>query len=109
MSEPQWEAVDEPTASLLSLVADGPMSGHADHEWDEYVRCLHAAADFLGVVDPNRLRDLTRDVIAPKRCGAYAHRAVARGLMVPHGWVVSDDRQGGNAGRPARSYRLVAT
>jgi hypothetical protein len=106
-AQPQWEPVDNETADLLSLVATGPMSGHADHEWDEYVRCLHAAADFLGVVNPNRLRELTRGVIAPQRCGAYAHRAVARGLMVPHDWVTSDDKHGGNAGRPARSYRLV--
>lgn len=106
MTAPRWE--DSEQGDLLALVARGNVATDtANREWDLYVAALHEAADFLNVVNPNRLRELTRGVIAPQRCGAFAHRAVARGLMKPHDWVVSDDKEGGNAGRPARSYRLL--
>jgi hypothetical protein len=50
-----------------------------------------------------------RNVIAPKRIGAFTNRAKAEGLIVDTGeWQVSDDHEGRNAGRPARVYRLVA-
>ena len=105
-TEPAWESVDNYTADLLDLVAD---EGHpsADYEWDEYVRAVHHAADDSGRVDPNRLRELVRGVIAPRRIGAFTNRALGSGLLVPTGeWVVSTDAEGRNGGKPCRVYRL---
>jgi len=107
MSAPQWSPVDDATADLLHLVRD---EGHpsADFEWSEYVTALrHCAARDDGLVYPNRLRPLVRGVVAPKRLGAFTHRAVCSGLLVSAGqWQVSDDTTGRNAGRPAKVYRL---
>lgn len=104
---PHWSPVDDSTADLLSLVAD---DGHpsADFEWDEYLRCLHHAADTAGRIDPNRLRPLLRGVVAPRRIGAFTNRAKAEGLIADTGeWVVSDDAAGRNGGKPCRVYRLT--
>lgn len=104
-TEPTWESVDNYTADLLDLVRD---EGHpsADYEWEEFTRCLHAAADTDGRVDPNRLRELVRGVVAPRRVGAFTNRALKAGLIEPVGWVISTDTEGRNAGRPCRVYRL---
>lgn len=104
---PQWSPVDDDTASLLTLVAD---DGHpsADFEWDEYVRALHHAADAEGRIDPNRLRPLVTGVVAPRRVGAFANRALRAGLVAYTGeYVVSDDRDGKNGGKPCRVMRLT--
>lgn len=109
MSAPRWEAVDDSTADLLSLVATGPMSGHADHEWDHFVWALREA-DYqdVGMIRPNTLRKLVRQRVAPRRIGAYTNRAVARGLIEATGeWEISDDHEGRNAGRPCRVYRWL--
>lgn len=105
-SQPQWEAVDNEAADLLSLVAD---QGHpsADFEWRHFVLALSDAADADGRVDPNALRGMVRGVVAPRRIGAFTHRARTSGLLVWVGeWVLSTDTQGRNAGRPIRAYRL---
>lgn len=106
-SAPQWSTVDDSAADLLSLVAD---DGHpsSDYEWAEYVRCLHHAADAEGRIDPNRLRPLVTGVVAPRRVGAFANRALRAGLVAYTGeYVVSDDRDGRNGGKPARVMRLT--
>lgn len=109
-AQPQWSSVDDDTADLLSLVANDQMHPRPAEEWEEFVR----AVEFVGrandgLVPPNALRPLLRNVIAPKRIGAFTNRAKAEGLIVDTGeWQVSDDHEGRNAGRPARVYRLVA-
>lgn len=111
MSEPIWEAVDNEAAELLSLVAD---EGHrAAFEWEEWCRCVRHVADRYGRVDPNAMREMVRGVVAPRRVGAFTHRALAFGLLEPcfnadgdYEYVVSTDRKGRNAGKPIRCYRL---
>jgi len=110
-AQPRWEGVDNETADLLSLVADGPMSGHADHEWDHFVFALRDAAIWgqpRGRINPNRLRRLVRNEVAPRRIGAFTNRALSQGLIEPTGeWEISDDHEGRNAGRPSRVYRWI--
>jgi hypothetical protein len=108
MTTPHWSPVDDSTADLLTLVAD---EGHpsADFEWDEFVTALrYCAARDGGKVYPNRLRPLVRGVVAPRRIGAFTHRAVSSGLLswAAGEWQISDDTEGRNSGRPAKVYRL---
>lgn len=107
MSAPAFAATDTDTASLLDLLADdGTYS--AEHEWVEFVRCLHHAADAEGIVRPNSLRPLVRGVVKPNRIGAFVRRAVTSGLMAPTGdWQASDDVTSRNSGKPSRCYRLT--
>lgn len=108
-AQPQWSAADDETQDLLSLVAAGPMSGHADEEWALFVAALKCCAGPWGaVISPNDLRPLVRDHVAPRRIGAFTNRALSQGLIEATGeWVVSDDTAGRNAGRPCRVYRWV--
>lgn len=107
---PHWSSVDEDTASLLSLVANDQMTDHADREWAFFERALRFAgvADD-GQINPNTLRAIVRGHVAPKRVGAFTRRALLEGLIRWDGeWVVSDDHEGRNAGRPAKQYRLAS-
>lgn len=107
MSAPQWSSVDDTTTDLLTLVAD---DGHvsADYEWAEFQRALHRAADFSGRIDPNRLRPLLRGVVAPRRVGAFTNRAVRAGLVTYTGeYVISNDTEGRNGGKPCRVMALA--
>lgn len=110
MSAPQWSPVDDETADLLHLVATGPLAPpSADPEWDEFTRCLrHVASLHDGIVSPNHMRPLVRGVVAPRRIGAFYSRASAQDLIRATGeWVISTDTEGGNAGRPCRTYRYT--
>lgn len=108
MTAPRWESIDSDTADLLTLVADTDHPS-VDHEWQLYVEALRqsAAAYSDAIVDPNVLRPLVRGRIAPKRLGAFAHRAKCLGLIEDAGWTISDDTEGRNAGRPAKTYRWL--
>lgn len=108
---PRWEPVDSPTADLLSLVAD---TNHvsADHEWNEFVRALELVATSNGVercvISPNRLRPYLRGLVAPRRIGAFTHRALSQGLIAYTGeYEVSDDTAGRNGGKPCRVMRWL--
>ena len=107
-AQPAWESVDDYTADLLSLVAD---EGHpsADFEWDEFVRCLRfAASRGAGTISPNVLRPLVRGKVAPRRIGAFTHRALSQGLVAYTGdYELSDDTEGRNGGKPARVMAWV--
>jgi hypothetical protein len=109
MSAPVFAAVDEPTADLLALVALGSSTGTADAEWDLYVDALATvAARHAGLISQNELRPLVRGRIAPKRLGAFMHRAMKRGLIRRTGeWEVSTDHEGRNAGRPVPTLEWV--
>lgn len=107
-AQPHWSPVDDTTADLLSLVADTDHPS-VDYEWDQYVAALDVAADPFGRIDPNRLRPLLRGVVAPRRIGAFANRALKLGLVEYTGrFVISDDTEGRNGGKPAREMRLLA-
>lgn len=109
MIRPEWSRTDDETADLLTLVRD---EGHvsADREWDIYVAALEAIAIGPGgVIYPNEMRPLLRGKVAPRRIGAFTNRALKLGLIEYTGaWQISDDREGRNAGRPARVMRLAA-
>ena len=108
-TQPAWDSVDNYTADLLSLVANDQMTDHADREWEVFCRSLSVEADIHGRINPNGLRELIRGHVAPKRVGAFTRRALLEGLICWDGeWVVSDDHEGRNAGRPARQYRLAS-
>jgi hypothetical protein len=50
-----------------------------------------------------------RGVVAPRRLGAFTNRALAVGLLVWRGeWIVSDDHEGRNGGKPCRQYHYVS-
>jgi hypothetical protein len=107
VSAPQWAPVDDDTADLLALVRD---EGHpsADHEWALFVDAVRTVARRDGMVRPNDLRPLVRGRVAPKRLGAFHHRALSSGLLTVTGeWEISNDREGRNAGRPMRVLRLT--
>lgn len=106
MSAPRWESVDSHTADLLSFAAQIE-SEAASLEWAEFKRALAWVADESGRIDPNDLRETIRGIVAPRRVGAFTHRALTSGLLVwDGGYVTSTDKQGRNAGRPIRAYRL---
>jgi len=104
---PQWSPIDDETHSILALVNDESHPS-VDFEWQEWLNAArHVAGTNAGIVDPNALRELVRGVVAPKRCGAFVHRALTSGLMVREDWVIPNDTTGRNAGRPAMSYRWI--
>jgi len=107
MAQPQWSAIDDETHSILALVNDETHPS-VDFEWQEWLNAArHVASQNDGIIDPNALRELVRGVVAPKRCGAFVHRALTSGLMVREGWEISTDKAGRNAGRPCMSYRWI--
>ena len=107
-AQPHWSPVDDETGDLLSLVADGPMSGHAEHEWDYYVGALKNCAALDRLIFPNQLREHLRGEVSPRRIGAFTNRALHQGLVAYTGeWEVSDDTEGRNAGKPCRVMRWI--
>lgn len=109
MTAPMWEPVDNDTADLLSLVAMGSSTGSADEEWGTYVESLRwCAVRGQGTISPNMMRRQVRDHIAPRRIGAFTNRALSQGLVEYTGeWVVSDDTEGRNGGKPCRVMRWI--
>lgn len=106
-TQPRWEATDQ--ADLLSLVADTEHPS-VDFEWLLFKKALAEAADHAGVISPNALRPLVRGHIAPRRIGALTHKALAERLVAYTGnYVVSDDTEGRNGGKPARELRLITS
>lgn len=102
MTAPTFAPVDDYTGSLLDLIAD-EQTPPVDREWSDYVAALSTvAANHDGLIPPNELRPLVRGKVAPRRIGAFTHRALSQGLVRRTGdWQISDDREGKNAGRPA--------
>lgn len=106
-THPTFESVDNYTSDLLDLVArtDHPSP---DHEWQAFVEALIQARSFGGIIKPNDLRPMVRGVVAPRRIGAFTHRALSQGLVEYTGhYQVSDDLAGRNAGKPARVMRWI--
>lgn len=103
---PVWSPVDDDVADLLTLVADLDHPS-VDHEWRTFTNAVTRVAHAHdGQVDQNHVRPLIRGHIAPKRIGSFWRRACLDGLLVVDGYSISDDREGKNAGRPMRCYRL---
>lgn len=107
---PRWASVDDNTSTLLDLITAHPEIPSKAEEWEHFRKVLaKVAAENDGLIDQNRTRPLLRGEIAPRRVGAYFHRAACRGLIRAEGWTTSDDREGKNSGRPCRSYRYLGT
>lgn len=105
--QPRFAQVDEPTADLLSLVAEDPHPS-VDHEWELFKAALKESADPAGYLSQNTVRPLITDKIAPRRVGPFYRRACAEGLIhALDEWEISDDVKGKNSGRPVRKYRWV--
>lgn len=106
---PSAPVADE-TAALLDLIAGDPL-----HEPDRRVivaAIVHVARAHGGRVDMNAVRAELVDgnnnmVVYPRVIGAVVSALAQRGVLVADGWTVSEDRRGGNAGKPQRLYRLV--
>lgn len=105
-TSPRWASVDDTTSDLLTLVAERhPATPSEVEEWEHFRKVLaKVAAENDGLIDQNRTRPLLRGEIAPRRVGAFFHRATKAGLIRAEGWTTSDDREGKNSGRPCRSY-----
>ena len=111
-SRPHFEAADENTGDLLSLIAEEkPPIPSVREEWDYYVQALKTtAASRAGLIYPNELRPLVRGHVKANRIGAFTHRALRAGLIERTGdWQVSDDTEGRNAGRPMPVMRWLGT
>lgn len=107
---PQWSAVDDDTADLLSLVAsEHPAIPQEEREWEHFVAVLQEVALATGLIDQNVTRPLLRGEVKPQRVGAFFHRATKAGLIRVEGWNTSDDLEGKNGGKPARVYRWLGT
>lgn len=108
-TQPAWDSVDNYTSDLLALVAE-EQAPPVDREWTVFENALTILAELHhGVIRPNDLRPMVRDLVAPRRIGAFTKKALRAGLIAPSGeWQVSDDVEGHNAGRPARIYRWTA-
>lgn len=106
-TSPQWS--DSGQGDLLELVAQGnPSLPTADEEWQVWLTAAASVAAADGTLRPNRLRPLI-DAVAPQRRGAFVNRAIARGLMVPNGWEITEGSETGNDGKPARTYRWLGS
>jgi hypothetical protein len=96
-------------SSLLDLIATDPV--HRDDRERVAAAIRGDAAAHAGHICPNRVREsLTNDhglVVYPRVIGAVYSALRRGGVIVADGWTTSTDHKGGNAGKPARTYRLV--
>lgn len=104
--------VDAERRAILDLIAGDDLH-RADRAAivEAIVAVAHGAG---GVVDMNHVRahlthpqsgDLT---VYPRVIGAVVSSLASRGVLVADGWIVNQDRRGGNYGKPQRRWRLVA-
>lgn len=97
---------------LLDLLHDDPSPLNVDH-----VTAITAAILVVGEttpggrISPNAVRALLRRthgfLPAPQRIGPTYRALVKAGQITRDGWETNDDIEGGNNGKPARTYRLV--
>lgn len=94
---------------LLALIADDPI--HSTDRATVEAAIREDAARHDGHIDPNRVRALLTNAhgltVYPRVIGATYSALRQAGVIVADGWTVSTDTNGGNAGKPARLYRLV--
>jgi hypothetical protein len=95
---------------LLSLVANDHI-----HKRDRRLAEMAIRADAAahgGHVCPNRVRAALSNThgldVYPRVLSATYSALRRAGVIVPDGWTVNTDRAGGNAGKPARLWKLVS-
>jgi hypothetical protein len=102
-------AIANEQASLLDLIATDPV--HRDDRAAVEAAIREDAASHSGQVDPNRVREsLTNEyglTVYPRVIGATYSALRQAGVLIADGWTTSTDVRGGNAGKPARLYRLL--
>jgi hypothetical protein len=106
---PSAPVADE-TAALLDLIAGDPL--HAPDRAVIVREMVDVARANGGRVDMNVVRARLVDgnnnmVVYPRVIGAVVSALAQRGVLVADGWTVSDDRRGGNAGKPCRRWKLA--
>ena len=113
MSAPTFEAVDNATQDLLSLIADDP---RVDHEYQTFLDACQAAARgrdrYVYVNDVRReLTDRNGDLtIRPQRLSAFWNKATGAGRpmrKVIGMWETCEGSGSGNDGRPQYVRRWV--
>lgn len=94
----------------FASVANHPMH---DADRDRIVAAIRDDANtHNGQVDANRVRAALTNaygLMVPPRLLSATYGSLARsGVLVHDGWTTNTDAAGGNAGKPARLWRLVA-
>lgn len=97
---------DPDTRALLELIAGDPI--HEDDRAAVVGAIVAAARANGGRVDPNEVRKRLDGSVYPRVVGATYQSLAAKGVLVPDGWTISQDKHGRNSGKPARKYRLRA-
>lgn len=101
--------VDEAHVAICELVVGDP--SHAADRERIVEAMLTDAREHDGIIDPDRVRArLSSDAglqVYPRVLSAmYGHLTRAGVLQFEGEWTRSQDSRGGNAGKPARIYRL---
>jgi hypothetical protein len=95
---------------LLALVADDHI--HTGDRQTIEAAIRDDAAAHGGQVCPNRVRaSLTNEyglTVYPRVLSATYSALASAGVIEHDGWTTNTDRRGGNAGKPARLWKLVA-
>ena len=100
--------MSESFGDLLALIDADPQPRNQDQSALIKAAILRDGRDHGGHVNPNRVREALRDEpLFHRRIGAAYYALKAAGLIERGELIVSDDRQGRNAGRPIWSYRLT--
>lgn len=117
----KYAPVEDDTADLLAELAEDRITqavvltdeSTTDPEWDLFVDALHQVA-LAGRdrISPNAMRPLIHGdgKVPSQRIGPFYTRACREGLiqlLPPAEWDVSDDTNGGNAGKYARTYKAT--
>ena len=97
---------------LLAAIADDP-NPLAERNRRRIIGAMIADAEAHGdEVNPNRVRALLSNEhgldVNPRMLSAMYSRLRAQGVLRHDGWTTSTDVRGGNAGKPARTWRWVA-
>ena len=96
---------------LLLAIADDPtVIGESTR--DRIIDAMLKASDnHEGALDPNHVRQLLSNdhglTVNPRQLSATYSSLRQKGTIVPTGWTTNQDVNGGNAGKPLRTYTWV--
>jgi hypothetical protein len=108
---PRPRPISEDVTAVLDVLNTDPAL--ADDRRAVVTAILTEARAQARFVDPNRVRvrlagpDGRPALKRPQVVGAVYARLVHVGVLAFDGWIENTDKASGNAGRPARAYRLV--
>jgi len=95
---------------LCALAADPTFMGESAR--DRIIDAMLKASDnHEGALDPNQVRTLLSNdhglTVNPRQLSATYSSLRQKGTIVPTGWTTNTDINGGNAGKPLRTYTWV--